>query len=209
MSDNPQNDPPRHYRNPAYMAADAAAIVRAYPFATLVSGNLDASFAPIVSERDGDTQTLVGHLARRGPHAAAMRTGDPVLAIFSGPHAYISPRWYEEKPEVPTWDFIAAHVRGRLEMLDENEAQEMVLRRTIEFVESGFDRPWSIDDAEEGRVKMLLPFIRSFRIHVDTIEGTTKLSQTHPESDRARVVAGLRAQPVRTIADHIEALSAP
>ena len=209
MSESAPNDPPRHYRKPAYMAKDPAAIVRAYPFATLISGDLDATFAPIVWESDGDTRTLIGHLARRGTHAPAMRTGGPVLAIFAGPHGYISPSWYEEKPEVPTWDYIAAHVRGRLEMLDEDEAQEMVLRRTIEVVEAGFQRPWSIDDAQEGRVRMLLPFIRSFRIHVDTIEGTTKLSQTHPESDRARVVAGLRAQPARTIADHIETQSAP
>ena len=200
---------PLHYRKPAYEAADAAAIVRAYPFATLVSGALHATFAPIVWERDGDTSKLIGHLARRGTHAASMRDGEPVLAIFSGPHAYISPRWYEDKPEVPTWDYIAAYVRGRLEPIDDNEGQEAVLRRTINLTEAGFDRPWSIDDAQEGRVRMLLPFIRSFRIHVDTIEGTTKLSQTHPESDRARIVTGLRSIHGKTIADHIETQSAP
>ena len=201
--------PPRHYRKPAYEAADPVAIVGAYPFATIVSGALHATFAPVVWERDGDVSTLVGHLARRGTHAPSMRDGEPVLAIFSGPHAYISPRWYGEKPEVPTWDYIAAHVRGRLEPIDGEEAQEAVLRRTIDMIEQGFDQPWSIDDAPEGRVRTLIPYIRSFRIHVDTIEGTTKLSQTHPESDRARIVAGLRTLPGKTIADHIEAQSAP
>jgi transcriptional regulator len=197
------------HRRAVYVAQDAPAIVRAYPFATLISTQLHAAFAPIVMERDDSDATLVGHLPRRSLAAQAMRDGERVLAIFSGPHAYISPRWYVEKPEVPTWDYVAALVWGRLDMVDDDAGQEAILRRTTELVEAGFDAPWTIDDAQEGRVPTLLPLIRSFRIHIETIEATTKLSQTHPEADRLRMIAGLRAQSGKTIADLIEAQAAP
>ncbi|MDV6330954.1 FMN-binding negative transcriptional regulator [Asticcacaulis sp. 201] len=192
---------PSLFRAEPYIAADPAAIVRDYPFATLILPNLSATTTAIVFETDDSTRTLIGHMAGRNPQAKAMHTGDKVLTIFTGPHAYISPRWYVEKPEVPTWNYIAAHVRGTLEVIEDDAGQTEVLRRTIEVAEGGFDDPWTIDMAAEGRVAFLLPKIRSFRIHIDTIEGTTKLSQTHPEGDRHRIIAGLKDRVYPTISD--------
>ena len=122
MADTPAPAAPTLYRPDAYAALEPERIVDDYPFATLLSPELHATTTPMLFERS-DRATLIGHLARRGSHAQAMRTGDRVLAIFAGPHAYISPRWYAEKPEVPTWDYIAAHVRGRLEVIDDDAGQ--------------------------------------------------------------------------------------
>lgn len=192
------------YRPEYYSDARPELIVRAYPFATLITEPLLATATPITFERDDVAHTLVGHLSRKNPHAQAMRDGDAVLAIFSGPHAYISPRWYVEKPEVPTWNYVAAHVRGRLEMLDKEEDAIAVLRRTIEVCEADFENPLSIADMPDGRVGFLTPMIRAFRLHVESIEGVSKLSQKHPPGDRARIVNGLREQPAKDIADLME-----
>jgi transcriptional regulator len=72
-------------------------------------------------------------------------------------------------------------------------------------MEAGAEQPWTIEDAPEGRVAFLLPLIRSFRIHIESIEGATKLSQRHPAGDRERVVAALRKRPEPSLADYIAA----
>jgi transcriptional regulator len=134
---------------------------------------------------------MIGHMARRNPHAMAMEIGQAVLAVFNGPHTYISPRWYIEKPTVPTWNYVSARVRGILEPIDDDATQLAILRQTIDAMESFWADPWTLEDAPDGKVEQLLPMIRSFRIQVKSIDGTTKLSQTHPIGDRKRIVAGL------------------
>ncbi|CAL4869333.1 Protease synthase and sporulation protein PAI 2 (plasmid) [Asticcacaulis sp. MM231] len=196
---------PTLFRAEPYIASDPAAIVRDYPFATLILADMSATTTAIVFETDDSQTTLIGHMAARNPQAKTMRTGDRALAIFAGPHAYISPRWYVEKPEVPTWNYVAAHVRGTLEVIDDEAGQTDVLRRTIDIAENAFSAPWTIDMAPEGRVAFLLPKIRSFRVHVDSLEGTTKLSQTHPEGDRERIIAGLKERSDPTISDLMSA----
>ncbi|MDC7677779.1 FMN-binding negative transcriptional regulator [Asticcacaulis machinosus] len=200
MADTPV---PPLYRPAAYQAADAVKIVHDHPFALLMSPQMHATFTPIVFEFDDRSDVMVGHMAGRNAHAMSLQTGDQALAVFAGPHAYISPRWYVEKPSVPTWNYVSAHVRGTLEVVTDDAAQLAILRRSIDLMEAGFDTPWSIDDAPEGKVDQLLPLIRSFRLHVETIEGVTKLSQTHPSGDRARIISGLKADPSSDLADHM------
>lgn len=185
------------YAPPHYAAAEPAAIVRAHPFALLVTPSEYGSFAtsaPIFFENDTDTSTLVGHMAGRNPHAVALSIGQPALAVFWGPHAYISSRWYAAMPQVPTWNYLQAQVRGVLEPIDDREGRIAVLRRTAEVLEQRGEPPWTLEQAPEGRIDALLPHIRSFRIRVEKIEGATKLSQKHPASDRVRVIEGLLAQ---------------
>ena len=190
-------DQPSLYAPPAYAAADPGAIVSEHPFALLVTAaahGIHATSTPVFFETDGGAETLVGHMARRNPHAAALEAGQPALAVFWGPHAYVSSRWYEEKPEVPTWNYVQAHVRGTLTPIDDRDGQVAVLRRTAQVLEARGEPPWTLEDATPGRVDLLVPHIRSFRIRVERIEGVTKLSQTHPASDQRRVIAGLIAE---------------
>jgi len=178
-------------------ADDASAIVWQYPFALLVTTSPDgihATSAPMYFETGTSHDVLVGHLARRNPHAQALREDQDALAVFSGPNAYISPRWYEEKPEVPTWNYVAAHVRGTIRPVDDEEGLRRILARTAEIMERNSDRPWTLDQAPEGRVSLLLPMIRGFRLKIERIEGVTRLSQKHPQSDRLNVIRNLLAQ---------------
>lgn len=180
-----------------YAAERPAEIVDAYPFALLATPaafGVHATSTAIFFERDGEHDALVGHMAKRNPHAQALEAGQPALAVFWGPHAYVSARWYAAKPEVPTWNYVQAHVRGVLEPIDDLEGQRAVLARTAQVLERKGERPWTLDQAPEGRVDFLLPFIRSFRIRIEKIEGATKLSQGHPAEDRVRVIEGLLAE---------------
>src|SRR5262245_15391422 len=96
--------------------------IEQYSFATLVStaaGDLTASHLPLLLQRAASPHgTLLGHMARANTQWREA-AGQEVLAIFSGPHAYISPSWYEASQVVPTWNYIAVHVYGRLELIDD------------------------------------------------------------------------------------------
>lgn len=177
-----------------YVAPDVAAIVTQHPFAQLVTtsaAGIHATSTPLFFETDGDRTTMVGHISRRNAHAVSLHEGQDALAIFAGPHAYISSSWYEARPTVPTWNYVTAHVRGKLTPIDDAPGQLAVLRRIAHLLEGGSAKPWTLEQAPPGRVDMLLPMIRSFRIRVESMEGVTKLSQTQPPSDRLRVMRHL------------------
>lgn len=172
--------------------------VVAHPFAQLITasqeGGLHCTAVAVVPEStDAEQLTLLGHLARRNSHAEALTFTRSALLLFQGPHAYISPRWYEERPDVPTWNYIAVQIRGELELVDAVIQIEDILRRTIDHVERGEPRPWKIEHAPADLVARLVPRVRGFRMRAQRLEGTFKLSQNKTERERANIIAGLLA----------------
>lgn len=115
------------YLPPAFTEARPEVLVahiERYDFALLVShgrAGLVASHIPFLIERDADELHLVGHLARPNPQVADLAQGGEVLAIFGGPHAYISPRWYQSGPAVPTWNYADVHAYGAVRLIDDAE----------------------------------------------------------------------------------------
>jgi transcriptional regulator len=185
------------YAPSAFAAADPVSIVRKYPFAHLITATADETYAtptPIFFETDDTVATLVGHMTRINPQAQSLQTGQRVLAVFPGPHTYISASWYKTLLTVPTWDYVSAQIRGRLEIIDDDEGQIKVLRRVAEVLERDNEHPWTLEQAPPGKVQQLLPRIRSFRISVERIEGVTKLNQMHPASDRMLIIQQLLAR---------------
>jgi transcriptional regulator len=147
-------------------------------FGMLVS-NVDglpfASHLPFLLERETGRQgTLVGHLARANPQWAAAN-GQDVLAIFAGPHAYISPTWYETEQVVPTWNYVVVHVYGRIQIIEDEQSLLQIVQRSIRFYEHGMPRPWSFD-ASTIFMKRMLGQIVGYRIEIDKIEGKWKLN---------------------------------
>lgn len=182
------------YSPPAFKSPDPVALVRRYSFAQLITATDAGVFAtatPIFFANDTDTTTMIGHMARNNPHATALTAGQAALAIFAGPHTYISSSWYRSRLTVPTWNYIAAHVRGVLEPIDDAPTCLDILRRTAEVLEGGNVLPWTLDQAPPGKVDALMPGIRGFRLAVTSIEGVEKLNQTHPPADRMRVIREL------------------
>lgn len=185
---------PGHFQPPSeeelYLAMER------YSFATLVSGSgsdLMASHLPLLVEREaGPRGMIVGHMARANPQWQAA-AGTTVIAVFSGPHAYISPTWYEAERVVPTWNYVAVHAYGPLELIEDPAKAEALLGRTIDVYESAFPRPWQLNEPPEFTSR-LVDQIVAFRIPIDRLEGKWKLNQNHPAERRQKVIAALEQQ---------------
>ncbi len=182
---------PKHFAETDLGRLHAA--IETYSFATLIStadGVVQASHLPLLLDRDeGPCGTLVGHMARanRQWREAA---GEQVLAIFSGPHAYISPAWYDDAEVVPTWNYVAVHAYGTLTPIEETQELARIVARTVRHYESGREQPWQLDERAEY-IGRLLPQIVGFRIPLDRLEGKWKLNQNHPPARRQKVAQAL------------------
>jgi transcriptional regulator len=170
--------------------------MRRQSFAILTSqgeGGLVAGHLPLLLDPDsGPRGHLIGHMARANPQWRGVR--GEVLVVFHGPHAYVSPSWYEEPGTVPTWNYVAVHAYGTLRLVEDRDGLLDILRRTVSTYEGPRPVPWSFDESEHHVEKMLGAII-GFRIEVTRLEGKRKLSQNHPEGRRRRVIRALRAQP--------------
>jgi transcriptional regulator len=181
----------------AFRVADEAALVgfmADYPFATLVTAGADglaASHVPALY--DAGRRAIHFHLAAANPQAAAA-DGTPALAIFAGPHAYVSPSWYATGPSVPTWNYAAVHAAGRLARLTDPAATRPLLARLVAAFERR-DSGWSMGAQPADFMAKMLAGIVGFSLSVERLEGKFKLSQNRPEEDRRRVVAALAASP--------------
>ena len=170
--------------------------IERYSFGMLVSqsgGGPFVSHLPFLLNRsDGPHGTLSGHMARANPHWREL-VGEPVLAVFSGPHAYVSPTWYETENTVPTWNYVAVHAYGRATLIDDSDGLLDLLQQSVCVYESGMPRPWSLDTASPV-VRNMLSQIVGFRIHIERIEGKWKLNQNHPFERRRKVMVALTEQ---------------
>ena len=163
------------------ITADAAGV----PFAT----HLPFMFDP----GRGAQGTLLAHMARANPQWQHFKDGAEALVVFAGPHAYVSPSWYEAHPSVPTWNYAAVHVYGRPRILEEAADKRAMLRRLVETNEAGYEKPWRMELPEAYEAGMLRGIV-AFEIAVTRIEGKAKLSQNRNAADHARVIAALEAE---------------
>jgi transcriptional regulator len=161
-------------------------------FATLVShgeGGLAVSHVPLLVEAEGEALRLLGHVARNNEHWSALEAADEVLAIFHGPHAYVSPTWYAQHPSVPTWNYAVVHAHGKARLMDEAELHDLVTRLSSQY-EAGNEKPWRLSDQPAAYVSGMLQNIVGFEIVVERLEGKFKLSQNRP-AEIERVVQAL------------------
>jgi transcriptional regulator len=155
---------------------------------------LVASHIPFLIERDGDRLHLHGHLARPNPQVGDLARGGEVLAIFHGPHAYISPNWYTTGPSVPTWNYADVHAYGTVRLVEDAEWLRRFLVRLSERHEARNPVAWRMQELPETYVETMLNGIIGLDIAVTRLEGKYKLSQNRPAADRPGVIAALEAQ---------------
>ena len=175
---------------------------------TTTSGML-ATLLPFVHDADsGEHGSLLGHLARNNDQWRQGALGD-ALVIVRGPDAYVSPTFYPSKAEhgrvVPTWNYVTAHVYGRLVVHDDAGWVEALVRRLTERHEAASPRPWSVDDAPPAFVAGQLRAIVGVEVVISRIEAKTKLSQNRPEADIDGVIEGLEARGDVDLADAVRA----
>jgi transcriptional regulator len=193
------------YVPPHFREEDEAALlslVEKNAFGTLVSaspeGRLHVSHIPFEIRREGGALKLLGHLARNNPQWEALEGAREIVAIFEGPHAYVSPGWYQVHPSVPTWNYAVVHAHGKARLMDEAELHELVAELSAKY-ESGREKPWRMGDLPADYVHNMLKAIVGFELAVEKLDGKFKLSQNRP-ADHARVVAALEAEGASDLA---------
>ena len=186
---------PRHFRVDDREALER--FVEANAFGTLVSAGaagLSASHIPFLSRRGADGRLrLLGHVARANAHWQELEAAGEVLAIFEGPHAYVSPTWYANHPAVPTWNYAVVHARGRARLLPPAELPGL-LDRLSRAYEDGRASPWRMEALPPDFSAKLLEAIVGFEIAVERLEGKFKLSQNRRPEDIEGVAAALEAE---------------
>lgn len=188
------------YTPSAYAAteAQAQALVRQQVLGTVVwhtAEGLQATPLPWLLAAGG--QELHAHVPRANPLVQALAAGPlEVLVSFTGPAAYISPNWYPSKAEtermVPTWNYQAAQLHGRLQLETEPAWVRAQMAALTAQQEAREPKPWTLDDAAPGFVDQLLRVLVGLRFTVQRVESKLKINQQHSERDRAGMRDGLQ-----------------
>ncbi|MFO1284927.1 MAG: FMN-binding negative transcriptional regulator [Burkholderiales bacterium] len=187
------------YQPPVFAPADRAAVARLmhdHPFATLVT---PASPEPVITHLPLLLQpscephgTLIGHFARGNAHWREAN-GAESIAVFHGPHAYVSPSWYADPGSmVPTWNYATVHAHGPIEIVEDPAEARRVLEALVNRFESGREAPWTLA-MPESKLVPLVGAIVAFRLRIRRLDAKFKLSQNRSREDRGRVIRALEA----------------
>ena len=174
--------------------APLLAYMRAYSFAALATsgpGGLTATHLPFVIEEEGGRITLLAHMAKANPQWRDFAAGAEALVIFMQPHAYVSPRLYDSRQNVPTWNYVAVHAYGRPVLIEERAAKIELQQKLIRQHDAGYltqmaELPDSYLDAK-------LAAIVSFSLAATRIDARYKLSQDKNPAERERIARELEA----------------
>jgi transcriptional regulator len=184
--------------------------IRANPFATLITSGesgLVATHLPFILDAAcGEFGTLRGHMARANRQWREFDARE-VLVVFAGPHAYISPNWYESAKAAPTWNYIAVHAYGVPRLIEGEAATVELLRTQVATFESPSPQPWTIDGLDRAWLASRVKAVMAFEIPVRRFEGKAKMSQNRP-AEQERVAALLDAAGKGDVAREIRALVA-
>lgn len=176
---------PPHFRNAD--PDEAEAFIRQYPFGILVSsGSLrpEITHLPFLFEKSAAGTVLTTHLAGDNSHLTALETGEST-AVFSAPHAYISPTLYTRSENVPTWNYIAVHCTGRVKLIRELSEKIRVLEKTIAAFEPAYAAQWAA--LPEKYKRGLLEELTAAELHVTDIQTCSKLSQNKSATERRNI----------------------
>ena len=198
------------HTNPAFRQTPRGAnlaFARARGFGLLTMNGADGpllAHVPFLLSVDGATADL--HLARSNPIARAPLPAAAVIAV-AGPDAYISPDWYGLEDQVPTWNYVAVHLRGRLHPLPPETLRDHADALSARFeAELAPKAPWVSTKMADGTMDRMMRMILPFRLVISTIDGTWKLNQNKPAEARLAAATALEArggEPAATALAHL------
>jgi transcriptional regulator len=164
--------------------------MHAYPFAILFGPQLRATHLPLMvleeEQDEGEQIVLLGHFARANTHWEEL-SGRETLVVFPGPHSYVSPSFYTEPLSVPTWNYIAVHAYGTLELIEDEPGRSALVEALIQVHEPAYLEKWRA--MPDGFRRTMLSGIIGFRIPVARLEGKFKISQNRAPAERRNVQA--------------------
>lgn len=171
----------------------ALEVMRSCGMASVISWTgqkAEVSHVPVLVDSTEGKVTVRFHLALRNGHCEYLDEGADCLLTFVGPNCYVSPTWYTEQPNVPTWNYVAVHARGRVSRMSEDELEKLLSELTT-YHEAKVGAGFSYAGLPRDFQLALLAEIRGFTVHVSELEAKTKLSQNRLPVDRDRVTRQL------------------
>lgn len=187
---------------PRFFASDddalAHRIVYEHAFGMLMTvpdaqgGETDISHLPMLwVDGGGANGRIIGHVARANPHGARFGGDAATIAVFSGPHAYISPNWYANPALVPTWNYAAVHLHGKPRAIEDEADAVEILDTLVSVFESDATGNWSTGKLPDGALARQIKGIVAFEMPVEHIETKVKMSQNRSSEDIAGVIGAL------------------
>jgi len=164
--------------------------IQANPFGLILSVNgneIHDTHTPFVLSQD--REYLIGHIAKANPHWESWKPGTKSKVIFTGPHAYISPSYYTSEINVPTWNYTAVSISGKIKIIEEQSSKLEFLNILVSENETSRN-PWKFDPSEK-RLMNLLSAIVVFTVSIEEIEATFKLNQNKSVEDQRSVILSL------------------
>lgn len=172
-------------------------LMKAHGFCTVIShsSSIRVSHLPLLLlPEQGKYGTLLGHMARANDHWKDFDGTRSVLCIFNGPHAYISPSWYKNKPAVPTWNYAVVHAHGIAKLIEDKQEFQKIMDQTISHYDPSLHDQESEDYLSESYKNSMLDYIVGFRIEIQELTGKFKLGQNRSDEDQRGLVEGLSRQ---------------
>lgn len=159
------------------------------------------SHIPFRIARDGGSVDL--HLVRSNPIARLTDASTAVLSV-TGPDSYISPDWYDLADQVPTWNYVAVHIKGSLERLPDQDLRQVIDEISAEFEARLLPKPaWSSQKMDQEALSRLMRAIVPFRLRIDDIDSTWKLNQNKPTSAIRGAIKGVADHGIGSDVDHL------
>ena len=185
---------PKHFeeRDPDILSA----LMRQFNFALLVTarnGVPVGTHVPLHADDGGKNGRLLGHLARANDHWQDFDGEREAMAVFQGPHSYISPNWYVSEGQVPTWNYATVHAYGKPRVMQDPGEVTDVLWRLVGDNENDTTGNWSMDKLSKGKVAAKLRSIIAFEMPIERLEGKFKMSQNREAEDAQGAANGVRA----------------
>ena len=179
-------------------------LIRSHPLGLLISNGQDGPIAnaiPFLLDAEaGPNGKLRAHLAKANPQwrLLADNPASPVLVVFQGADAYVTPSWYETKREtgkvVPTWNYAIVQVRGTVKVIDDAEWIAQQISDLTLSQEGARETPWAVTDAPPSYIQSQIKGIIGLEIEIAEISGKCKVSQNRPVADRVGVAEGLEKE---------------
>ena len=190
------------YNYPHYKEQDkekVIAFMKEHPFITLMgcdnNQRIEATQIPVLIEEKDDKIFLYGHVARKSDHHKAIEENPNVLALFTGPHVYVSGTWYAGNPQqASTWNYISVHARGKIKWLDENTLIELLRKLSLHFENGNKDSSTIYDNLPSEYKDKLVKAIIAFELEVTEMDNVFKLSQNRDEKSYDNIVVELTKQ---------------
>jgi transcriptional regulator len=198
---------PAHYKieNPELTKS----FITQYNFGLLLCNGSEtptATHIPFYFQEKNNESYLITHVAKANPQWKFFETNKKCLVIFEGPNGYVSPSLYSAKQNVPTWNYMAVHVTGEVELIHDDKEMRELMHLTMEGAEKAFIDQYNSLPSEY--LNAMYSAIVFFRIKVTGIETKFKLSQNKPEEDQARVADKFEADGNRALADWMRKINA-